>query len=293
MASTTLVRNWWYLYRCSHGHSDHTVLGRFGVWAQPECDEALAAFNQAHYATGYGNATNVGSRRSCPTGISGKRCEPSGRNCSLHNYGIAWDVDPWAAGNPHFRKRYGDGWDFDDCKYTEEQVRAVEAIKNTRGEQMFRWLGWSIGDTMHWQVNVPSTEMAVDWATVPGDGTVPPPEEGDEVLKNGDQGWAVVWHQDGLNLWSKDNMPAGTEPLVPDGDFGTATEARVKNFQTAHGIDPTGVIGAITSSMLMAYYSGYYINPPSTEPGEPVDAYTKAEADARFAKKGDQTINLT
>lgn len=275
MASTTLVRNWWYLRRCSHGHSDNTVLGRHGVWAQPECADLLKAFNQTLYAHGYGHAEIVGSRRNCPGGIGGKRCEPSGRNCSLHNYGIAWDIDYWAAGNPHFRKRYGDGWDFSDCKFTEEQVRAVEGIKNTNGEQMLRWLGWSIGDTMHWQVNVPPSRMTVDWDTVPN-AVIPDPEEGDEVLKKGDSGWAVTWHQDALNLWRSGVCEV-------DGQYGDETVEAVKQFQSAQQIEVTGVIGGITSAMLMAYYGGHYINPP---PAASPEGYSKAEADERFVKKG-------
>ena len=49
-------------------------------------------------------------------------------------------------------------------------MRAIEGIKNQQGEQIWRWLGWSIGDFMHWQINVPEWRLEVDWNTVPGSG---------------------------------------------------------------------------------------------------------------------------
>jgi hypothetical protein len=132
--------------------------------------DPFRAFERALIVTGYKNVQSVWVPRLCPTGISGQTCQPDGSGCSLHNYRIAVDIDPYAYGNPHFKKAFGDGWDFDDCKVTRPQVEAVEQIRNAQGEQMFRWLGWSIGDTMHFESQVPPARTTVNWDTVPGTG---------------------------------------------------------------------------------------------------------------------------
>ncbi|HHH27362.1 MAG TPA: peptidoglycan-binding protein [Polyangiaceae bacterium] len=247
MATTTQVRRWWAHRRCQRG-IPITLLGRHGVLVAPGTEQLWRAFEQTLLATGYGLASNIGSHRNCPAGIGGKTCEPSGKNCSLHNYDLAADVDPWAFGNPHFRRRFGNGWDFSDIKFTEEQVRAVEAIRTTQGSQPFRWLGWAIGDTMHWQINVPPSDVEVDWGTVP-DADPPEPEKGDEVLKRGDRGHAVTWMQQRLLNWNPDSLPR----FGADGDFGAETETAVVRFQQAHDLDPTGVIGSITATLLHDY----------------------------------------
>jgi hypothetical protein len=132
---------------------------------------------QALIDHGYTGVKSVWVPRECPTGIGGNPCLPSGTNCSLHNYGIAVDIDPFGYGNPHFQRRYGDGWDFSDIKLTQDQVEAVETIENTFGERMFRWLGWTIGDTMHFEAQVSPDRCQVDWTTITGDPMALSPEE--------------------------------------------------------------------------------------------------------------------
>lgn len=70
-----------------------------------------------------------------------------------------------------------------------------------------------------------------------GTGAIP----GDGVLKVGDTGPQVEALQRVLNAWYP-SLPA----LVVDGDFGPATEARVRYFQERAGLDVDGVAGPQT-----------------------------------------------
>lgn len=171
MVQTRTLRAWWSQYRCLPGSGLETEISLFGRNAGTCATPAyfgFVALERALGAAGYSNVRSVWIPRACPTGIAGKTCRADGTNCSLHNYGIAVDVDPFGYGNPHFQKPYGNGWNFEDCKLTGAQVDAAEAIRNTSGEQYFRWLGWAIGDTMHFELQVPPSRTAVDWNTVPG-----------------------------------------------------------------------------------------------------------------------------
>lgn len=183
---TRQTRSWWSDYRCLPGTSLERpirILGRdAGVCAIPAYD-GFVALGSTLIATNYTNVKSVWIPRNCPTGISGNTCQEDGDWCSLHNYGIAVDIDPFGYGNPHFNRPFGDRWNFSNCKITRAQVEAVENIKNIYGEQMFRWLGWLIGDTMHFEYIVPPTRTQVDWNTVPGGVEMPllPIRYGDET----------------------------------------------------------------------------------------------------------------
>jgi hypothetical protein len=219
------MRSWWADYRCvADDVKKITMLGRYaGTVAAPAYD-AFKAAEMALAANRYTDVKSLWIPRECPTGIGGKTCQSDGTNCSIHNYRVAFDIDPFKYGNPHFLKRYGDGWNFAHCKITSGQVDAVEGIKNVQGETMFRWLGWLIGDTMHVELQVPPDRCDVDWKTVPGDTVDPPPEEGDGMflpLKKNDVGEDIRLLQDTLNL----TYGAG---LTLDGDYGPATVVAVE-----------------------------------------------------------------
>lgn len=170
MATTRQVRYWWRAYRCEPGPT--IDLMGFTVRAQAGTHEAYKALGAVLTAKGY-DPEVIGSHRWCPTGISGRDCQPDGDNCSLHNYSLALDFDPFGKGNPHFQKSYGNGWNFSDCKFTRDQVEAVEAIRTNSGVQAFRWLGWAIGDTMHFEITCAPADLAtgINWNTVTGNGT--------------------------------------------------------------------------------------------------------------------------
>ena len=63
------------------------------------------------------------------------------------------------------------------------------------------------------------------------------------VLQKGAQGNDVVDLQNEL-------IDAGYKVLA-DGDFGDDTDEAVRDFQTRHGLDADGVVGARTWAMLM------------------------------------------
>ena len=81
-------------------------------------------------------------------------------DCSLHNYGLAVDIDPFGHGNDHFHRPFGDKWDFSDIRLTRSQVEAVEALKTRSGARLFRWLGWDIGDSMHFQIDCTEADLS-------------------------------------------------------------------------------------------------------------------------------------
>lgn len=84
--------------------------------------------------------------------------------CSLHGFGIAIDIDP--ADNPYSSAAFS----WSRTKFTPTQIAAVEAIRNTKGEQVWQWGGrWStVRDYMHFEVQVDPGSVAIDWSTVQG-----------------------------------------------------------------------------------------------------------------------------
>ncbi|KKM73560.1 hypothetical protein LCGC14_1409250, partial [marine sediment metagenome] len=155
MAYTWQVRNWWAAYL---GKAPDWVgfMGKSIRVAEPLVP-GLAAMEIVLDHNGYAKPTIVGS-------YFNRNIAGSTRK-STHAYGVAVDLDPYAAGNPHFK---GASWSYSDIKFTEEQVAAIKAIRNTYGSPIWRWLGDVNGDTMHWQANVPPWRADVDWGTVDG-----------------------------------------------------------------------------------------------------------------------------
>lgn len=226
---TAQTRKWWADYRCGKGSSKAiTMFGRnAGTVATPAYD-AFKAKEGVLVATGYRNVKSIWIPRNCPTGIGGKTCQPDGSNCSLHNYEIADDLDPFGHGNPHFNKKFGNGWDFDDCKLTRPQVEAVDAILNTSGEQMFRWLGWAIGDTMHFEIQVPPNRTQVDWSTVQGSDGEGPQGENMFVVKGDKSPQVEYWQRRLVRLGEDLTFPGGPAHGL-DGVYGGKVEAGVKS----------------------------------------------------------------
>ncbi len=177
MASTIVIRGWYAPYRCVRGPRIDRVKtwGRSPIYVMEHAHDGVEAMFQTLLGSGYEPEDDwpsggyIGSLRNCPYGIAGNLCQPSGSGCSLHNYCLAIDLE--YDKNPHLRRtRPSPAWMFARCKLTEENVDAVEAIRTNDGAQLWRWLGWSIADTMHFQVNCSPTSLAtgVDWSTVLG-----------------------------------------------------------------------------------------------------------------------------
>jgi hypothetical protein len=251
MASNTdLMKRVWKKYRCITNHHDRRRVKILGVNAgscPPEMVEPFEALSQALTNTGYRDTRTVEIPRSCTQGIKKSiPCGSDGSNCSLHNYGIAVDVDPRA--NPKFRDEEpgkARPWTFSDIKLTKAQVDAVRAIRNTAGQQLFRWLGdTKINDTMHFEIRVSPSETKVDWNTVIG-GVAPvidrgPPPFPGVVLKRGLKGPDVCRVQARLRELRH------AIDSVPGCPFGPQTEAAVKAFQKSRNLEDDGRVGKLT-----------------------------------------------
>ncbi len=182
MASTSTKRRWWAAYRCTYGTPTY-MFGRWPVYAQDT--DWVKALEAAHINAGYQPEAGgyIGSKRSCPSGIGGQRCQSDGTDCSLHNYGLAWDIEyQW---NPHFRQALteADLWMLyrsGRTKYNPDIIDGILRVTNLEGTPMFRWLGYSIGDTMHWEIDVPPDHSEVDWTTV-GD-LIMPKQQWDQMI---------------------------------------------------------------------------------------------------------------
>lgn len=270
MALTATVRSWWAAWRCTSGVKVPTgFFGRTPVYAaNADMVIAIQALEKGHLGSGYVPTVGgyIGSRRSCPSGIGGKACEPSGKNCSLHNYCVAVDVEYNYNKNISAKvyvSDFDEPWFHTVCKYTLAQVRAIEGIKNTSGEQMFLWLGWAIGDFMHWQINVPPTKMTVDWNTVPG-GVVVVPEGDNMFCKYGD-GFGTADGNEVVRYWQNLVAELGVDVGTIDGKYGSKLVAGVSSLfpfsdgQQIFGDEAAAIIveiGAAGSGDVDALYRG-------------------------------------
>ena len=256
MTSTKIKRGWWLHYRCTPGiTSPHGFCGRHPIrCANEDVIEAYRVLEQAHLALGYVPKAGAptGTKRSCPSGIGGKTCQKNGYNCSLHNYCIAIDVE-------YSRNKYPKGLSrpiaWSQIKnytvYTPAIVEGIEAILNVQGEPIFKWLGLTLGDTMHWEIDVPPERMTIDYDTVP-DGVPPttpepPTTEDDMLIKKGHPVEATVLKiQQGLIKWDPDALPR----FGADGDFGSETESWIRQYQTEKELPVTGIVDSETAFLL-------------------------------------------
>lgn len=205
----------------------HTLLGRYPVKVQEILSDALRAMETVLVASGYENPCDyIGSY--LKRIIRGYVPE----TWSTHSYGIAVDLDyggdnpdspdhELVDNNPHLHDpiERGDPRFGVEFQLLEHQVDKIEAIKNLDGEQIWRWLGWPIGDTMHFQANVAPRATTVDWSTV----------------YTGEQGEDEVWIRDITDeTWAQlyeDGHIEGNPDVMPDYYFadGPATDAERLN----------------------------------------------------------------
>lgn len=261
VVSTSALRRAWqyWLDRCHQAPwSNPTFYGRtIGGVPTPWVD-AVKALESALKATGYQAKSRWAYNF---RGIGGRPCSCGNPGyCSLHAYGIAIDIDP--AENPFI----GGGFSWSKTKFTPTQIAAVEAIKNTKGEQMWTWGGrWQAKqDYMHFQARVDPQSTHVDWSTVVGEeqGEIETmsfapmqigdgynsPEYGDRSAKGSD----VAILQSMLNK-------AYGLTLAEDGDYGSRTAAALaQNVPGGTEQGPTGVpggymTGKVFENLLEAY----------------------------------------
>ena len=252
MATTQQVRDWYAANRCNGGRL--AVIRFFNkgpVRVAPELVDAAHALESTLLKAGYQPGSNPY--------IGSYNCRPiAGTNrYSLHSYGVALDID--YAHNPHLHRSISRGFGTDRrFKFTEDQVKAGEAIKNTHGQQLWRWLGWSIGDTMHWEIQVPPNRAQVDQATV---GHVPTSHATNTASRDPEVRAHLQLHRtlrltdpylrgdDVKEVQRLLNAHPGTR-IAADGVFGPGTDRRVKEFQRAAHLTVDGIVGRNTLSAL-------------------------------------------
>ena len=158
-------------------------LGRRFIRVQEQILQATLALQAALRNTGYEDPCDYTGSYMMRT-IGGK-----GDMWSSHAYGLAIDLDYGYSepdrlvdNNPYLgfrptREQYGSLF-----QLTWDQVQACKAIRNHDGDPLWLWLGdSSIGDTMHFQINVAPQFTNVDWSTVAGHIPIPPIDEEDEL----------------------------------------------------------------------------------------------------------------
>lgn len=160
---------------------------------------------------------------------------------SCHAYGLAVDIN-WDL-NPVTR----DGSTKTNFKDT--TIKKILSIKTQDGLQVFRWGGdyKSYKDPMHFEIFVTPEEL--------NKGIIRENFDQKEYiklglsvkpLKKGDKGDGVRYIQEILN-YVLDQL------LIPDGDFGSLTQAAVLVFQKKAGLIQDGIVGANTYAKLMEF----------------------------------------
>lgn len=148
-----------------------TLLGRYPVKVQDFWVPAVEAMERALIDTGYENPCDwIGSYAKRP--IAGTDV------WSFHSYGGAIDLDyggdnpdspdhPLIDKNPHIHRRIteGDPGFGVEWQILEHQVRAIEAIRTVNGAPVWRWLGWAIGDSMHFEPACSPADIATGIAS--------------------------------------------------------------------------------------------------------------------------------
>jgi hypothetical protein len=239
MATHKQIEAWWADRRCEGPHVSLNMNGRYPVRLQPELEAAGNALAEAIMTNGYRS----------PMGATGSyNCRKIGGSdtWSLHAYGVAidWDygVNPYLRGTkiePGFKNDYR-------FELTEWQVNAVEAIKNDDGASIWRWLGWTIGDTMHFQVDVPPDKCQPASTVTP---PVTPPTEDymyipveytDGFNSNPAKRAAVAGFQGALKIKGFADSNSQSVDGV-DGKYGNGTIAACKAFQKSVGFKVTGI----------------------------------------------------
>jgi D-alanyl-D-alanine carboxypeptidase-like protein len=165
------LRNAWSQYLNAEAKMIRTEILGWNTPVNPETVSAWKALEQALFASGY---------RAHRAWVFVPRKIAGTSSASLHAYGLAIDIDhskPTCNVNrrtPDKRLvRFAQAATKEErCKdvtenrtdtsFTEDQVRAVEAIQTLDGHQVFTWGGrWTTTkDTMHFQINVTPQELA-------------------------------------------------------------------------------------------------------------------------------------
>ena len=153
MASHNEKLAWYSDLICGKDMVEVTFFGRGPVRVIPEAVEAVKAVEQALIDTGYDQSGG-------PIGSYACRKIGGSEKWSLHAVPIALDIEYDV--NPHVREPIARGFGTDPrFRLREIDFDAIEAIKNHDGDSIWKCLVWSLGDSMHIELDVPRDKLQV------------------------------------------------------------------------------------------------------------------------------------
>src|SRR5579884_1112572 len=120
------------------------------------------------------------------------------------------------------------------------QVSLFREMSRPYGATMVSWWDWQVSSLGEWQAI--SAPLGTLGGFVP---SYAPP-----VLTVASEGG--IWAGD-LVVWAQEHLVQAGESVQIDGDFGSKTQAAVRQFQAAHHLPVTGMIDRWTWSALLRY----------------------------------------
>lgn len=158
---------------------------------------------------------------------------------------------------------------------TRRSVIAFQAANGLTADGIVGRATWSALYKYYWAVrdNLPTPPPAPP--APPTGPTEIPPYPG-YLLRMGSSGADVMLLQNALSKLAQayPQIP----DIVPDGQFGPATDAAVKTFQRLFGLSPDGIVGPATWTLLMEeYYDHLYSTQNPAYPGSPLRVGSRGE----------------
>jgi hypothetical protein len=184
------------------------------------------------------------------TGAYNCRAITGGTDHSLHAFGIAldinWNTNPYRADNVLV------------TDMPKVMVANILRIRTNGGAQVWGWGGnyRTVKDTMHYEIVCTPGHLAtgIDWDTVRQPALRPEQPQSWPVVQRGDRGPGVEKLHDLLGVASRGEAGYGL--------FGPKTEAAVRAYQAAHGLEVDGRVGRQTWTALLG-------GQPEVAPDEP------------------------
>jgi hypothetical protein len=177
--------------------------------------------------------------RTTDTGSYNCRPITGGRGHSLHAFGIAldinWNSNPYRADNVLV------------TDMPQVMVRNILRIRTNTGARVWGWGGdyRTVKDAMHYEIVCAPAELdvGIDWVTVNQPALREQTPHRWPLVRRGDRGPAVEKLHDLLGIASPGERGYGT--------FGPRTDAAVRAYQAAHGLDVDGRVGRQTWTALL------------------------------------------
>ena len=187
--------------------------------------------------------------RAGDTGAYNCRQITAGSGHSLHAFGIAidinWNTNPFRADNVLV------------TDMPRVMVRNIVRIHTNGGEQVWGWGGHyrRVKDAMHFEIVCSPAELStgIDWTSVHQPALRPERPHRWPLVQHGDRGPAVEKLHYLLGVAAPGDLGYGI--------FGPKTDAAVRAYQTAHGLEVDGRVGRQTWTALLT-------DQPPVAPGE-------------------------